>query len=188
MLIATFTPPPTETEIPVEIPTQIPTLQPNTITLNELTTTPEDTAIPQDTQVPEDTFTPEDTSIPQDTQIPEDTIAPEATSIPQSTETYPAALIVSLDISINFPPPTCPATVPVTFNGSITTNNETDINYKWLLSGDASNTGTIVRTHITTAGTKDVKISYKLKCGKYMIYLQVIYPNFVTDKIGFTIP
>jgi hypothetical protein len=130
------------------------------------------------------------------------TIEPNATASPINTlaipvddastptaSNYPSALITNISISVTKNFTSCAGTTPVSVTSYITSNNQTILQYKWLLSGTQSQNGAPRKTDmLSTAGTISLSINYKLKCGNYSIYFQVIYPNFVTGKKHFSIP
>jgi hypothetical protein len=139
------------------------------------------------------------------TQIP--TLEPITTATPiylatatvEQTETpeivytsAPPTLITALSVGVSFKKPkVCPSLTTVTFTGDITIGpaNFTEVEYRWVISGDASHIGTINRTNISAATTFSIHPStYKLGCGSYTVGLQVLSPNLVTDKKSFTIP
>ena len=138
---------------------------------------------PISTDVP--TFEPNSTATGMDLSTP--TMEESPTPVVTETST-PYALITSMSIDVEFTFTSCSKTL-VTFNGAITSNNETDVEYKWQLAGASGGAGTLRKTNISTAGTITVhSVSYTLSCGNYTISLQIIYPNQVTEKKRFSIP
>ena len=159
-LIETFTPLPTSTEILTETPMEA--------------ITEDSTLEPGATTAPIDTLTP----------IVEETLTPVAVS-----NNYTSALITNVSMIVTKGSAPCASGTPVSVTSYITSNNQTELQYKWLLSGTQSQTGAVRKTDmLSTAGTITLSMNYKLKCGKYSIYFQVIYPNFVTGKKNFSIP
>ena len=157
-LIETFTPLPTSTEIPAWTPTAAENL----------------TLEPNLTTIPIDTLTP----------IVEETLTPVAVS-----NNYTSALITNLSMIVTKGSTPCASGTPVSVTSYITSNNQTELQYKWLLSGTQSQSGAVRKTDmLSTAGTITLSMNYKLKCGKYSVYFQVIYPNSVTEKKNFSIP
>ena len=138
---------------------------------------------PISTDVP--TFEPNSTATVMDLSTP--TMEKSPTRVVTVTST-PAALIISMSIDVEFTFTSCSKTL-VTFNGTITSNNETDVEYKWQLAGASGGAGTLRKTNISTAGTITVhSVNAKLSCGNYTISLQIFYPNQVTEKKSFSIP
>jgi hypothetical protein len=138
---------------------------------------------PIPTDVP--TFEPNSTVTGMDLSTP--TMEESPTRAVTETST-PAALIISMSIDVEFTFTSCSKNL-VTFNGAITSNNETDVEYKWQLAGTSGGAGMIRKTNISTAGTITVhSVNNKLGCGNYTISLQIIYPNPVTEKKSFSIP
>ncbi len=136
------------------------------------------------TEIP--TLEPNSTASPMDslTATMEETLTPVATG-----NSYTSALITNVSLSVTKGSTPCASGTPVTFTSSITSNNQTKLQYKWLLSGAGSNAGQIRTTDmLSTAGTITLTVTYKLKCGSYSIGFQVVYPNFVTAKKKFTLP
>jgi len=114
----------------------------------------------------------------------EETLTPVATG-----NNSTSALITNILISVTKSFTSCARTTPVSVTSYITSNNQTELQYKWLLSGTQSQTGGVRKTDmLSTAGTITLTVSYNLKCGTYSVAFQVIYPNFVTGKKSFSIP
>ncbi|HEY9152821.1 MAG TPA: hypothetical protein VIN60_08045 [Anaerolineales bacterium] len=163
--------------------------------------TPIDTVVEPDSFSPTPTlnFTVIATEIP--TLIP--TPKPMATAVPINTatatmqntltpdgiETSAYAQITALSVEVSTSFTSCASTNSVSFTGTVTSSNETDIQYKWLLSGTTSYASAVRYANISTAGTMTIRgITLKLKCGNYTVGLQIIYPNPVTEKRHFSIP
>ena len=148
-----------------------------------------------ETQTPAPTFTltPAIAPSPTATEVapsltPTLSIPTPASAPSSSASSWQPVIGLSVGRSVTFI--SCAGTNPVTFNGTITTNDSTIVEYDWLLRGAAYYNSPPQKANIKTPGTKTVTAltPYNANCGNYTVSLHIIYPNYMIATKHFSIP
>jgi uncharacterized protein YgiM (DUF1202 family) len=102
----------------------------------------------------------------------------------------PSAVVtsVTVDASVNTPV-FCGGPNAVMFNGTITTNGPTKVQFQWEIRGDKSNTTSPQTINFKSAGTKSAPDpgAYSTDCGHYSITLHVLSPNDISATKKFSV-
>jgi SH3-like domain-containing protein len=102
----------------------------------------------------------------------------------------PAAIVTDVTVAVSVPSTVhCVGPNAVEFSGSITTNGETKVKFRWEITGDSENTTSAQTITFNKAATKDAPDpgAYKVDCGNYTVTLHVLSPNDVSASKKFKV-